>query len=1556
MSRFDSVIAGEEWISEHYLTSDAGKGTFASHVTALRKQWDEVESLDKSTPRSGLRASATEIAAAIAGLGDDLPGTAPDDVRAVHTLLRRALGLDRSAQTWHSERSGAGIEVSDAIAHPTPTGTSLLIMQGEPAHTVEEVLDASDDGRGRLLTPATIDGKPESATTKVVSTVFLADDRPEFVLIQAGRWAVLAERSRWPEGRWLAVDLGLVAERRDVKKGGEIDHVAALLGRDTLLPDESTGGNALWTTILEESVQHTVGVSKDLREGIRLSVEIIANEVVKRRREQGLPVEGVDGLAGDLSKQALRFLYRILFLLYAEADPELGVLPSRTEEYEQGYGLDRLRELILVDLTSEQSRNGTHLYDSLRKLFDLVDQGYDSDNVPFHALRADLFQREATSLIVEVKLGNEKLQEVLRHLLLSKAKRGRDRGFISYAELGINQLGAVYEGLMSYTGFIADADLYEVAPGGDPTKGTWVVPTDRADDIGQEDLVTDEDPVTGEPRPVVHRMGTFVYRLASRERQQSASYYTPEVLTRSVVKHSLAELLDQDGEKTPALEILGMTVCEPALGSGAFAIEAVRQLAAAYLERRQDELDERIPAEEYPRELQKVKAYLALHQAYGVDLNATAVELAEVSLWLDTMHAGLQAPWFGLHLRRGNSLIGARRAVYSPGKHFAKRAWLKAVPTDVPLRKTDDDAEANTGTRIGDGIHHFLLPAEGWGAVADTAEAKRYAPEKRDQLREWRRAIRTTPTKKDGDRLARLAQRVETLWGFTLRRLEIAESEIRRHIDVWGADALPESTGAVTREQIEQVLYDENGAYRRLRRALDAWCALWFWPLTKRTVPATDEETTPPTWDSWLGGLEAILGVQAREHERDRKGQLAFTADLDWRGLDEAEDLDRSFTETQRIEQAKKAYLWLDVAEQIADEQGFFHWELDFAPVFAHGGFDLQVGNPPWVRPDWDEAGALAEHDPWWQLSTKPSEHASAERRERTLERPGATDTFLDDRAAQTGVIQHLGSDVDRPVLRGLRPDLYRCFMERTWRSMGEHGVVGLIHLESHFTELRAAMLRREAYHRLRRHFHFRNQLHMFEIDRHIEFGVHIYGLWQHDPHFYHAAWLYHPDTIDRSVVHDGSGSPPGIKDGHDDWDLRPHAERLVEVDAIMLADWAVLIDERDTPALDARMLYPVNRASAEVLDKIALAPRLGDVDFAWTSGWNEATYRRAGYFERRSGVTTEWRDAILQGPHLTVATPLYQQPYAVVRSNRDYSELDLEAVNADFIPRTNYQRAKPYSEYIASYPKWNERPSTAYFRLAWRKMADAATVRTLHAAIFPPGPAHVDLVRSATVGDGYADLAVAAGIWASLVVDFFVKVTGIGDLTHSVVRRLPHVRHHALEGHLVLRALRLNCLVQPYRPLWGELFDQGWQTDGWAPSVGLDPSVNTDKPSLGDVKPTWSWDTPLRRDADRRQALVEIDAIVAVMLDLTSDELVTIYRTQFPVLQKYEREALFDAHGRQVPRELAKEHRKRDGNLAPEALTVNGKTYALPFLTVDREKDYRLAHVHFSRLAEERS
>ena len=115
------------------------------------------------------------------------------------------------------------------------------------------------------------------------------------------------------------------------------------------------------------------------------------------------------------------------------------------------------------------------------------------------------------------------------------------------------------------------------------------------------------------------------------------------------------------------------------MGSAAFLNEAVNQLAEAYLERKQAETGSRIPHDEYPHELQKVRMYIADRNVFGVDLNPVAVELAEVSLWLNAIYGetgrrrdGLprpaRVPWFGYQLFDGNSLIGARREVYRGGQ------------------------------------------------------------------------------------------------------------------------------------------------------------------------------------------------------------------------------------------------------------------------------------------------------------------------------------------------------------------------------------------------------------------------------------------------------------------------------------------------------------------------------------------------------------------------------------------------------------------------------------------------------------------------------------------------------------------------------------------------------------------------------------------------------------------------------------------------------------------------------------------------------------------------
>jgi Eco57I restriction-modification methylase len=1531
----DAFVIGEDWISEHYFTTDAKSQSFQAKIQERRKAWDEagegVPTIRSRfiSARGRLEASLADLLAG-EGEGNGLPELYAD--------LREILGYHSGEYSLKTD--GPVVRVS---APEITAGAPLAIVE---AKTVETVEDLIAKGAGNLLTPYVVDEKTTlTSAARLLSTLFVADDGPEFALVMAGRWLLVAERARWAEGRYLAVDLQLTCERNDAKRGGEIDRALTCVGAESLAPDAD--GGIWWRQVLEESVKHTVGVSQDLREGVRLSIEIIANEVVRRRRAQGLD-RLPQSEAQLLARQALRYLYRILFLLYAEASPELEVLPVGAGEYEQGYGLDRLRELTLVELASPRAADGTHLYDSLDLLFRLVDQGHTAPSAEgelpglvFQSLRADLFLPAATSLIDEVGIGNAALQQVLRHLLLSKESRGKDRGFISYAELGINQLGAVYEGLMSYTGFFAETDLYEVAKDGDSSKGSWVVPVERAEDIAEADFVRVEDEVTGERKAVLHQQGTFVFRLAGRERQQSASYYTPEVLTRFTVSQALAELLDQDGRTTTAEEILGLTICEPALGSGAFVVEAVRQLAEQYLRRRQAELGERIDPDAYATELQRVKASIALHQVYGVDLNATAVELAEISLWLDTMVSGLQAPWFGLHLQRGNSLIGARRAVYSRAQ-VGDKSWLKATPADVPLTGMVEEIADGTIARQTDGrIHHFLLPAHGWGSAVEAKEARELAPEATAALKKWRNSVVTKPSRKQVDALVELAHRVEALWQLTLRRLQIAEQEARRSIPLWGKDE-EERTAAVGREQIEATLNDLNGAYQRLRRVMDAWAALWFWPLTGGV--------NPPSLDEWIETCQALLGREPLAR-RPGGGVADLATAAGWGDLNAAEELNLTFAAATPVKQVLKDHAWLRVCEKVICEQAFFHWELDFATVFAGGGFDLQLGNPPWVRPQTDTDALLAEGDPWWQLATKPSEAERKAKRAATLDLPGISNLVMDGATDVVVTTEYLGSAQAYPLLGGLQPDLYRCFMEQTWRHASHDGVVTLIHPESHFTDQRAALLREHTYLRLRRHWQFINELKLYEIQDQKRYGVHVYGRPAAKVHFLMASSLYHPDTVERSLRHDGSGEEPGFKDPSGNWDLRPHRERVIDVTDATLRTWHAVLEDDSVPVRQTRMVYTVNTAAADVLATLSRQPRASSLGLEFSPGWHETADRRKGYFESGWGAPKSWEDVILQGPHLYVATPMYKSVNPTMKHHQDWSATDFETLPADAIPVTAYKPAGNRARYDADYTQWDAGPARAQYRVSWRRMAANTGERTLIPALIPPGAAHPDPVSSVGLPQDRESLCVLGGFLSSLIADFAVRAAPKGDIRLATINRLPVITGHPLQGQLVTRTLRLNCVTEAYANLWRDAYREAFAADTWAGGL-----ARANRPDLGAITREWTADTPLRIAEDRRQALLEVDALAALMLGVTADQMCTVYRTQFAVLYGYDhRDYVYDANGRLVPNAVLTAWRKKGECMSVEERTATNQAgntylYELPFRLLDREADMRSAYAEFER------
>ncbi|WP_400996695.1 DNA methyltransferase [Agromyces sp. GXQ0307] len=1450
----------------------------------------------------------------------------------------------------------------------------LVVLDARHVAEVEDLLQKDAATLAEPFIPADDESVEIASASRALSRLFAADDGPAFALVVAGRWLLLTDRERWPEGRWLAINLQLVVERDDQKKGGELDRTIACITAESLLPDAE--GTVWWDSVFDDSVKHTVGVSKDLREGVRSSIEIIANEVVRRRAAKGLDPLPADE-AQPLAKQALRYLYRILFLLYAEASPELEVLPIGASEYEEGYSLDRLRELVLVELTVDAA-DRTHFHDSLGVLFRLVDQGHrpqtaaEAADVPegltFNSLKADLFLPAATAHIDEVGLGDEAMQRVLAHLLLSKEQRGRDRGFISYSDLGINQLGAVYEGLMSYTGFFATTDLFEVAKDGDASKGSWVVPVDRSSGISPKDFVQAEDPITGEKKAVLHERGSFVYRLAGRERQQSASYYTPEVLTKFVVSQALEELLDQDGRTTTADEILELTVCEPALGSGAFAIEAVRQLAEEYLTRKEKELGEKVDPEDRPRELQRVKASIALHQVYGVDLNATAVELAEISLWLDTMVEGLAAPWFGLHLKRGNSLMGARRAVYSTDQ-VAKKSWLKDVPRDVPITELAENLrEGRLAQGTAGAIHHFLLPADGWGAAVDAKEAKELAPEALAKLKAWRKQILLKPSAAQTKKLVNLAYRVETLWQFALRRLTIAEREARREIALWGQHATlaagrvaraserietPDAT-PVTRAEIERKLNDPEGAFQRLRRVMDAWNALWFWPLTDTNTDGAQ----PPTLDEWIDGLTAILGTH---FEGKKTGKTAGGETLglptSWDALGDAEELDLSFAGAQTVGDLVDATPWLAAAERIAVQQGFFHWELGFATVFERGGFDLQLGNPPWVRPRADVDALLAEGDPWWQLAVKPTQAQVSTKRAATLDLNGIRALVIDGTAEVAATAAFVGAPQNYPHLAGLQPDLYRCFMERTWSNVGHRGSIGLIHPETHFTDEKAGLLREAAYSRLRRHWQFVNELTLFEVDHHVSYGVHVYGASQ-QVRFAMATSLYHPETVVGSLRHDGTGEEPGLKDREGKWDLRPHRGRITRVTEETLAVWHAVLEEPDVPLRRTRMVYAVNGATAEVLRKLSSATRVASLGLGFSTGLTETKAKVDGLIQHGWGKPPSLEEVVLQGPHIFVSTPIYKVPNATMLHNLDWHAVDLEALDSEVIPETSFKLATSLAKYVDSYPKWRGVSSVTLPRIGWRGMAANSGERTLTACLLPRGVGHVNVVYAA----GHPDVAVrdivrAGGSMSSLLADMLIRVAPKSGIYMSSAARVPLMSSKELENPLLLRTIRLNALTRSHGEFLEASFSREFSHDTWAGGLeypGRSP--------LAITAPEWSLSTPLTRATDRRQAQLEIDAIVALSLGLTADELCTIYRTQFAVLYGYDRYSYFyDANGRLVPSSVLAVWRQKREAISEQERTATHPgsgidyTYELPFVTLDREADMRQAYAHFERILQER-
>ena len=209
------------------------------------------------------------------------------------------------------------------------------------------------------------------------------------------------------------------------------------------------------------------------------------------------------------------------------------------------------------------------------------------------------------------------------------------------------------------------------------------------------------------------------------------------------------------------------------------------------------------------------------------------------------------------------------------------------------------------------------------------------------------------------------------------------------------------------------------------------------------------------------------------------------------------------------------------------------------------------------------------------------------------------------------------------------------------------------------------------------------------------------------------------------------------------------------------------------------------------------------------------------------------------------------------------------------------------------------------------------------------------------------------------------IKTIGKANLNFDSVSSLPIVEGIYNKG-IVLRSLLLNSVSTLYSSLWKECFDESFTEEKWSKQ-----DSRLENKRFSTLSDEWRWETPLRTDYERRQALVEIDVLTAMALGMTLQQLKTIYRIQFPVLQQYEADTWYDANGRIVfttNRSLTgvgfdrkqwenevkgaetgkKFYRTITDDTQPGGPVERTIEYVAPFDRCDREKDYETAWEFF--------
>lgn len=1423
--------------------------------------------------------------------------------------------------------NGAQQDVPVRIVCNRTDGSPQLYVMDIPT-----LVSASDDTDAET-------GFAELGLDRLVTHIFSLPEQehPRYILMSSGNMVFFMDADKWERGAYLRFDIErLLVETTQSAMRNYFALFYLLVSREALA---AIGDTPLMQQLEEESYKNAYAVTQDLKRGVVAAVEALANEAIwyikhtpdNKFHDQD---ETDDNFETMMRDDCLVFIYRLLFIFYAESRPDLDILPINDQTYQRGYSLEMLRDLEQVNLITAEELNGYFFDHSIKRLFALILRGYNEDRVDASSMTASfrvrhidspLFSDTKLKVLVGVKFRNVVWQSIVCQLSLSQKQKGKPRGRISYANLGINQLGSVYENLLAYRGFYAEEDYIEVHPKGDLVE-TYLQPRSRRDVFEEDEILKDD-----EGHDIIHPKGKFIYRLNGRDRKKSASFYTPEVLTKSTVKYTLKPIVEKlERGEIKASNLLQMKILEPAMGAAAFQNEVINQLAVLYLQFRKQEVGETIDPLQYPNELQKVKAFIATSNVYGVDLNATAIELGKLSLWLNVMHKDMEVPFFSNRLAEGNAVIGAWLKVYKKsdvvrttvGRRAYDKKWWEA-PTQR-IHFSDSRLERHYTE-----VYHFLLPVQDMLGILN-AKLPTFSKEEEQKLKEkkkvmvnirksWLKGI----TGEEYKQLERISRKIDVLLKeYVEFQMGVAEYANNGYA-VWmyaGKRTFPLETNA-DREEFDDRRYRKDSAYMKLKMVMDYWCSLFFWEYKD----LADLPTRQEYWDD----IERILNVEVKAAspkvrfsnagktgEEDlflpKQGRIDFDAEEEGSAA-KVQSLEYYLAEmgnkqTNKL-QLEGAYSErrFDIVKELAKRYHFFHPMLEFLEVFwLRDGFDVICGNPPWEKWSYEQQEVIGEKYPEVLIredSATDVEHAL----EMYFQNATIKSMCMMEQVEATCSATFMNSFACYPLLVGQQADLYKNVLTNCFDLLSEKGYLGMLHPESVYDDAKGQPLRKVMYRRLQCHFQYQNALNLFPIAHRRKYSANIYTGLKDEISFDSISNLFHPKTVDDCYMHNGQGICEGIKGKDGKWNLAGHKNRIVHYNAKYIKLLSDTFEDGRYPDC-AKLVSVHNNEMLGILDKISNYERkVSSVRNKITVCFDETGAPKEGLIKDVRSHTCypsmENCEMIYNAPQFYVSNPVYQTPKEVSLKKGDFNIVDLEKISDEYIQRTkylplvgNYRSLSTFNAFVIGQ---DEHGNDIYdslldhYKVGFRKMVNLSGERSLICAVLPRRTAHIHGVISISFLDRNYTVDMAA-LCSSIVMDFYWKTIATQNITESRLATFPFGIKKKFKSAMYSRTLMLNCLNKYYDDLWSGCWCESFRTDSWSlEDARLKP--------FSELTPSWNHDTPLRNHFERRQALVEIDVLAAMSFGLSLEDLEFIYDIQFPVLRQNEDDTWYDQKGNVV-------------------------------------------------------